>query len=94
MVQHEAPQEGAHFMDLIILIVIGAIVGWLGRLVAGRDVNLLLTILIGIVGVYLGFYIWDRIGDGSKPIGYVIGVLVSAGLVILVTRMSGRSRRS
>ena len=80
-------------MDLIILIVIGAIVGWLGRLVAGRDVNLLLTILIGIVGVYLGFYIWNSVGDGSKPIGYLIGVLVSAGLVILVTRMAGRGSR-
>jgi uncharacterized membrane protein YeaQ/YmgE (transglycosylase-associated protein family) len=80
-------------MDLVILIVIGAIVGWLGRLVAGRDVNLLLTILIGIVGVYLGFYIWNSVGDGSKPIGYVIGVLVSAVLVVLVTRMAGRGSR-
>jgi uncharacterized membrane protein YeaQ/YmgE (transglycosylase-associated protein family) len=80
-------------MDLIILIVIGAIVGWLGRLVAGRDVNLLLTILIGIVGVYLGFYIWNAVGDGSKPIGYLIGVLVSAVLVVLVTRMAGRGSR-
>jgi uncharacterized membrane protein YeaQ/YmgE (transglycosylase-associated protein family) len=81
-------------MDLIILIIIGAIVGWLGRMVAGRDVNLLLTIPIGIVGVYLGFYIGDRVADGSKPIGYVIGMLVAAGLVILVTRMaSGRGSR-
>ena len=80
-------------MDLIILIVIGAIVGWLGRLVAGRDVNLLLTILIGIVGVYLGFYIWSAVGGDSKVIGYVIAVLVSAGLVILVTRMAGRGSR-
>lgn len=80
-------------MDLIILIVIGAIVGWLGRMVAGRDVNLLLTILIGIVGVYLGFYIWNSVGDGSKPIGYLIGVLVAAVLVVLVTRMAGRGSR-
>ncbi len=40
--------------------------------------------------MWLGFYIWDRVGDGSKPIGYVIGVLVAAGLVILVARISGR----
>jgi uncharacterized membrane protein YeaQ/YmgE (transglycosylase-associated protein family) len=78
----------------IVLIVIGAIIGYLGRMVAGRDVNLILTILIGIVGVYLGFYIWNSVGDGSKPIGYVIGVFVSANLVTLVTRMSGRARRS
>ncbi len=81
-------------MEWIWLIVIGAIVGWLGRLVAGRDVNLLLTIVIGIVGVWLGFYIWDRVGDGSKPLGYVIGVLVAAVLVILVGRMAGGRRRN
>ncbi len=81
-------------MDILILIVIGAIVGWLGRMVAGRDVNLLLTIVIGIVGVWGGFYIWDRVGDGSKLIGYVIGVLVAAGLVVLVGRMTGGRRRN
>lgn len=52
-----------------------------------------LIILIGIVGGYLGFYIWNSVGDGSKPIGYLIGVLVAAGLVILVTRMAGRGSR-
>jgi uncharacterized membrane protein YeaQ/YmgE (transglycosylase-associated protein family) len=79
-------------MDLIILIVIGAIVGWLGRVVAGRDVNILLTILIGIVGVYLGFYIWNAVGGDSKPIGYVIGVLVAAVLVVITTQMFGSRR--
>lgn len=81
-------------MDIIIFIVIGAIVGYLGRMVAGRDVSLVLTILIGIVGVWGGFAIWKELGDGTKPMGYVIGVLVAAGLVILVTRMAkGRSQR-
>jgi uncharacterized membrane protein YeaQ/YmgE (transglycosylase-associated protein family) len=80
-------------MDLIVLIVIGAIMGLLGRLVAGRDVNLIVTVLIGIVGIFLGFFIWERVGDGSKPIGYAIGVLVAAALVVLTTRMStGRGR--
>ncbi len=81
-------------MDIIILIVIGAIVGWLGRMVAGRDVNLILTILIGIAGVWLGFFIWNKVGDGSTIIGYIIGVLVAAGLVVLVGRVSGGGRRN
>jgi uncharacterized membrane protein YeaQ/YmgE (transglycosylase-associated protein family) len=81
-------------MDLIILIVIGGIVGILGRMVAGRDVNLILTVIIGIVGVYLGFYIWNAVGDGSKPIGYAIGVLVAAILVTITTRISVARGRS
>jgi len=75
-------------MEIIVLILVGAIVGVLGRLIAGRDVNMILTVVIGIVGVWLGFYLWDRLGDGSKPIGYAIGVLASAVLVIVVSRFS------
>ncbi len=81
-------------MDIIWLILIGALVGLLGRWVAGRDVNLLLTILIGIAGVWGGFYIWhDIMENDSKVMGYVIGVFVAALIIVIVGRVSkGRSR--
>lgn len=80
-------------MDLLILILVGAIVGFLGRLVAGRDVSLLLTIIIGIVGVWGGFYIWyDVMENDNKIMGYVVGVFVAALIIVLVGRFSkGRS---
>jgi hypothetical protein len=49
---------------------------------------------VGILGAWLGFYIWNQVGDGSKPIGYVIVVFVAAGLVMLVGRVSGGRRRN
>jgi uncharacterized membrane protein YeaQ/YmgE (transglycosylase-associated protein family) len=81
-------------MDVLILILIGAIVGFLGQLVAGRAVHWLLSIVIGIVGVFLGFYLWGAIaGDDSVIMGYVMGVVVAAIIVILVGRMQGRGAR-
>ncbi|PKQ25289.1 MAG: GlsB/YeaQ/YmgE family stress response membrane protein [Actinobacteria bacterium HGW-Actinobacteria-4] len=81
-------------MDILILILIGAIVGFLGQLVAGRSVHWLLSIVIGIVGVFLGFYLWGAIAGGDSVVmGYVMGVVVAALLVVLVSRMRGRGAR-
>lgn len=80
-------------MDLLWIIVIGAIVGWLGSLVAGRGLGLIVTILIGIVGTWLGFFIWGQVGGDSRAMGYVVAVLVAAGLVILASRMGSRRTR-
>ena len=81
-------------IDFLILILIGAIVGFLGQLIAGRAVHWLISILIGIAGVYLGFYLWGAIaGDDSAIMGYIAGVVVAALLVILVGKLGGRGAR-
>ncbi|MEX0913641.1 MAG: hypothetical protein WDZ57_01690 [Demequina sp.] len=81
-------------VDFLILILIGAIVGFLAQLITGRSVHWLLSIVIGIVGVYLGFYLWGAIaGDGEGFMGYVAGVVVAALLVILVGKLAGRGSR-
>jgi uncharacterized membrane protein YeaQ/YmgE (transglycosylase-associated protein family) len=81
-------------VDILFTILIGFVIGWLGRMVAGRDVNLLLTIIIGIVSVMGGFYITTQMGSGSRILGYVVGVIVAAVIIVIVGRMSGsRSNR-
>lgn len=77
-------------MEIVWLIIVGAIVGFLGRLLAGRDVNWIATILIGIIGTFLGFYIWSGLGGESTLVGYLIGVVVAALLVVLFSRMTAR----
>lgn len=78
-------------MEILWLILIGALVGFLGRLVAGRHVNWFLTIILGIVGNFIGFYVWGALGgDGPAILGYVFGVVAAALLVILVTRLTAR----
>jgi len=81
-------------MNILLLILVGLVVGWLGRMVAGRDVNLLLTIIIGIVGVMGGFYITTEMGSGSTILGYIVGVIVAAVIIAILGRTVGsRSNR-
>ena len=59
-------------VDIIVLIIIGAIIGLLGKLVAPGDkdnIPIWLTILCGIGGVILGYWIYSFFGgDGSNGV--------------------------
>jgi uncharacterized membrane protein YeaQ/YmgE (transglycosylase-associated protein family) len=73
-------------MHFIWFIIVGAIVGALGRLFhPGRDpIGLLLTIAIGIVSMIIAAII------SSGWVAFVIGVIVAVILVALVSRFQGR----
>lgn len=79
-------------MEILWLILVGAIVGFLGQVLAGRAVHWLLSILIGIAGTFLGFYVWGAIADGDNVVmGYVMGVIVAA-VIIAIVGSSARRR--
>ena len=75
-------------MHFIWFIIVGAIVGLLGRLLhPGRDpIGLLLTIAIGIVSMLIAAII------SSGWLAFIIGVIVAVILVALVSRFQGRRR--
>lgn len=77
-------------MHFIWFIIVGAIVGLLGRLVhPGRDpMGFLLTIGIGIVAMLIAAII------SSGWWAFIIGVIIAALLVMLVSRMSGGGNRT
>lgn len=73
-------------MEIIWLIIVGLIVGALGRFVnPGRDpMGLLLTMAIGVASVLI---VYELIIDGT--IGFIISVIVAAILVTIVGRLWG-----
>jgi uncharacterized membrane protein YeaQ/YmgE (transglycosylase-associated protein family) len=73
-------------MHFIWFIIVGAIVGLLGRLLhPGRDpIGLLLTIAIGIVSMLIAAIV------SSGWLAFIIGVIVAVILVALVSRFQGR----
>lgn len=76
--------------EIIVLIILGLVVGALGRFVnPGRDpMGLLLTMAIGVASVLLVYWL---VIDGI--IGFIIAVIVAAVLVTLVGRLwPGRDR--
>ena len=84
---------------IIILIVIGLIAGMLARLlVPGRDpIGILGTILLGIVGSFVGGFIWNLIDyhrlapHHFHPAG-IIGSVLGAIVVLLLLRVTGLER--
>ena len=73
-------------MHFIWFLIVGAVVGALGRLLhPGRDpMGWLLTIAIGVVSMLIAALI------SSGWLAFVIGVIVAVILVALVGRMGGR----
>ena len=89
---------------VIILIVVGLFVGLIARLlVPGRDnIGLLGTILLGIVGSFVGGFLWELVEyhhletHHFRMVG-IIGSIIGATVVLLLLRVlgleRGRSRR-
>jgi uncharacterized membrane protein YeaQ/YmgE (transglycosylase-associated protein family) len=78
-------------MHWIALIIVGAIVGALGRLFhPGRDpMGFIVTTLIGIASLVIAGIIFS-----STILEFIVGVIVAVILVALVGRFFGDRRRT
>jgi uncharacterized membrane protein YeaQ/YmgE (transglycosylase-associated protein family) len=81
---------------IIILILIGLLAGAVARLVVpGRDpMGILGTILLGIVGSFVGGFIWNliqyhRLAPHKFHLAGIIGSILGAILVLVVLRLTG-----
>jgi uncharacterized membrane protein YeaQ/YmgE (transglycosylase-associated protein family) len=84
-------------MEIIGVIVAGIIIGLLGKFVApsNRDnIPLWLTILCGIGGVIIGWYLYILFGGNGSPgidwVRWLIAIVVAAVLVIIASTLTAR----
>ena len=85
-------------MEIIGVIVAGIIIGLLGKFVApgNKDnIPIWLTIVCGIGGVIIGWYIYTAFGgDGSNGVDWVhwiVAIVVAAVLVVIASTLTSRS---
>jgi uncharacterized membrane protein YeaQ/YmgE (transglycosylase-associated protein family) len=85
-------------MEIIGVIIAGVIIGLLGKFVAPGDkdnIPIWLTILCGIAGVIVGWFIYTAFGgDGSRGIDWtrwIVAILVAAVFVAIASTVTGRS---
>ena len=85
-------------MEIIAVIIAGIIIGLLGKFVApgNRDnIPLWLTVLCGIGGVLIGYYVAAALGveatKGIDWIRWIISIIVAAILVMIAATVTGRS---
>ena len=71
--------------SIIIMIIVGAIAGWLaGKIVRGAGFGLIWDIVIGIIGAFIGVWLLTRLG--VMPFSGFFGSIVNAtiGAVVLL----------
>ncbi len=85
-------------MEIIGLLIGGVIIGLLGKFLAPGDkdnIPIWLTILCGIGGILLGFYVYSLFGgDGSGGIDWVrwiVAIVVAAVLVMIASTVTGKN---
>jgi uncharacterized membrane protein YeaQ/YmgE (transglycosylase-associated protein family) len=85
-------------MNIIIWLVVGGLVGWVASMVMRTDARqgILLNIVVGIVGAFLGGWIISPLVGGAtinQGDLSVVGLLVSLGGAILLLAIVNLLRR-
>jgi uncharacterized membrane protein YeaQ/YmgE (transglycosylase-associated protein family) len=79
---------------IIVTVILGAIIGFLARLVLpGRqNISTLMTVVLGIVGALIGSWLWTGVFNkgntsGIDWIALIMGVIVAAVLIVIYERV-------
>lgn len=83
-------------INFIAWLIMGAIAGWLASIVmkTNRSQGLLLDIIVGIVGAYIGGFVLRLVGVGTQATGLnlpsilvaFVGAVILLGVLRLISR--------
>ena len=84
--------------EILGTIFFGAVIGVLARFVLpGRqNVNMLVTVILGVLGALIGYWLWGLIGGGDTTgidwIRWFISIAAAALLVVAYEAVTGRKK--
>jgi uncharacterized membrane protein YeaQ/YmgE (transglycosylase-associated protein family) len=85
-------------VSIIVVIIAGIIIGLLGKFVAPGDkdnIPIWLTLLCGIGGVLIGWYVYTAFGgsatSGVDWVRWLVSIAVAAVLVVIASTVTGRN---
>jgi uncharacterized membrane protein YeaQ/YmgE (transglycosylase-associated protein family) len=82
--------------SLLVILLIGAIAGWLaGQIVQGTGFGLLCDIIIGIVGAFIASWLFPQLGFhlGAGIVAEIIAATIGAVLLLVIMRLVRRRGR-
>lgn len=87
--------------SIIFWLIFGGLVGWIASKIMGTDAQqgILLNIIVGIVGAFLGGFLANALGLRSgvngffDPWGWLLGIVGACLLLFLVGLFTGGRRR-
>jgi uncharacterized membrane protein YeaQ/YmgE (transglycosylase-associated protein family) len=82
-------------MDIIILILVGALSGWIANKVFGLEASPLVYILLGVVGGMVGAEVFGllNVSFGSGIVRDIITGTAGAFLLVLAYRLVNRKEK-
>ena len=85
--------------EILGTIVFGAVIGVLARIVLpGRqNINLIVTVILGILGALIGYWVWGQISDKGDTTGidwirWFISIAAAAILVTIYGSITGKKQ--
>ena len=82
-------------MELLVFLVVGAIAGWLaGKIMSGGGFGLLGDIIIGIIGAFIGGWLWGVLGlPGLGPwwLTAIVSATIGACILLFIIRLVKRA---
>ena len=87
-------------MEIIGVLIAGVIIGLLGKFVAPGDkdnIPIWLTVLCGIGGVVIGWYVYEAFGGSGSTSGvdwvrWFVAIACAAVLVVIASTVTGRNK--
>jgi len=82
--------------SLLVILLIGAIAGWLaGQIVQGTGFGLLGDIIIGIIGAFIASWLFPQLGLhlGAGIVAEIIAATIGAVLLLVIMRLVRRRGR-
>jgi len=79
--------------SLLVILIIGAIAGWLaGVVMKGGGFGLLGDIVVGIIGAFVGYFVLGKLGIslGVGWIGSIVTAMIGAIIVLALVRLLRR----
>ena len=88
-------------MGIIAWLIFGGIAGWIASMIMGTDAQqgILMNIIVGIVGAFIGGFVAQLLGFGSEGFAFfdigswITAILGAVILLFLVRAVTGRGRR-
>ena len=79
--------------NLLVLIVVGAVIGVLARLLmpGSNPIGIIGTIIVGIVGAIIGGYLWKALFGNTEGVEWIGGIVVAMALLWLYRKFTNNS---
>lgn len=82
--------------SLLVILLIGAIAGWLaGLIVQGTGFGLIGDIVIGVVGAFIASWLFPQLGIrlGAGIVASIVAATIGAVLLLVIVRLVRRGGR-